>query len=149
MSHKPSTPRTGSKAKKTVVRQPEAEKVPSKKSVSQKIGFVSPKQTNTKVKMGKDGAPFKLVHSGGTHGVYANGPKGVTRLCGALGPMGQTTDPDGGNPAIRVRFRTYVDTVKFYDICQQQLNTNTGLKKQRLNTDTPNVFHFCPAGLVQ
>jgi hypothetical protein len=33
--------------------------------------------------------------------------------------------------------------------CQQQLNTNTGLKKQRLNTDTPNVFHFCPAGLVQ
>ena len=33
--------------------------------------------------------------------------------------------------------------------CQQQLNTNTDLKKQRLNTDTPNVFHFCPAGLVQ
>ena len=33
--------------------------------------------------------------------------------------------------------------------CQRQLNTNTGLKKQRLNTDTPNVFHFCPVGLVQ
>ena len=32
--------------------------------------------------------------------------------------------------------------------CQQQLNMNTGLKKQRLNTDTPNVSHFCPAGLV-
>jgi RES domain-containing protein len=36
-----------------------------------------------------------------------------------------------------------------FQLCQQQLNTNTGLKKQRLNTDTPNVFHFCPAGLVQ
>ena len=33
--------------------------------------------------------------------------------------------------------------------CQQQLNTNTGLKKQRLNTDTPNVFHFCPSGAVK
>ena len=123
MSHRPSTPRTGTKAAKSVGRQTEAEKVPSKKSVSQKSGFVSPKQTNTKVKMGKDGAPFKLVHSGGTHGVYASGLKGVTRLCGALGPMGQTTDPDGGNPAIRVRFRTYVDTVKFYDIPQEWLAT--------------------------
>ncbi|CAN5471360.1 diacylglycerol kinase family protein [soil metagenome] len=30
--------------------------------------------------------------------------------------------------------------------CQQQLNTNTVLKKQRLNTDTPNVFSFLPSG---
>ena len=38
--------------------------------------------------------------------------------------MGQTTDPDGGNPAIRVRFRTHVDTVKFYDIPQEWLATS-------------------------
>ena len=76
MSYKENTPRNGSKDAKTVVRQTGVKKVPSKKSASQKSSFVSPKPTDAKVKMGKDGAPFKLVHSGGTHGVYANGPKG-------------------------------------------------------------------------
>ena len=69
MSHKPSTPRTGSKSETPVVSQTEKKKVSSQKSVSQKSGFVLPKATKTKVKMGKDGAPFKLVHRGGTHGV--------------------------------------------------------------------------------
>ena len=34
-------------------------------------------------------------------------------------------------------------------LCQQRLNIDTVLRWQRLNTDTPNVFHPGPAGLVQ
>ncbi len=69
------------------------------------------------------GKPFTLIANGDSHGVYAAGPKGVTRLCGALQPMGQTTDPDGGKPPIRVRFRTHVHTVQSYDIPQELLAT--------------------------
>lgn len=123
MSHKPTAARSGHKEAKPLSRQKNTTKASTPKSVNQKSSFVAPKTTKAKAKATANGVPFKLVQNGGTHGVYADGPKGVTRLCGALQPLGQTTDPDGGNPAIRVRFRTHVDTVQFHDIPQEWLAT--------------------------
>jgi putative DNA primase/helicase len=123
MSHKPAKASTERKDARPPVRQTAMKKVPAKKAVSQKSGFVASKAVKPPAECVDDGTPFKLVHSGGNHGVFANGPKGITRLCGALQPMGQTTDPDGGKPAIRVQFRTHVNTVQFYDIPQEWLAT--------------------------
>ena len=39
--------------------------------------------------------------------------------------------------------------MRIIDSCQQRLNIDTVLSCQRFNTDTPNVFHLCPGGLVQ
>lgn len=123
MSHNPTSMRAESKASKPPVSKQVKTKTTTKKSVNQKSGFVAPKSAVAKVKPATDGKPFRLVANGDSHGVYAAGPKGITRLCGALQPMGQTTDPDGGKPAIRVRFRTHVSTVQHYDIPQELLAT--------------------------
>ena len=123
MSHKPISVHAESKASKYPVRKQVKTKTTTKRSVNQKSGFVAPKNAISKVKPAADGKPFRLVANGDSHGVYAAGPKGITRLCGALQPMGQTTDPDGGKPAIRVRFRTHVGTVQHYDIPQELLAT--------------------------
>ncbi len=124
MSHKPTAVRAESKAPKSPARKQVKAKVSTQKSVSHKSGFVAPKSTVANAKPAVSGAPFKLVAKGGNHGVYADGPKSSTRLCGALESMGQTTDPDGGKPAIRVRFRTHVNTIQFYDIPQEWLATS-------------------------
>ena len=114
MSHKLSTARTSQKGVKTAARLHVASKP---KSASQKSAFVAPKLAQAKASpSAAKRTPFKLVSKGVNHGVYASGPTGAIRLCGALQPVGQTIDPDGGNPAIRVRFRTHVDTVQYCDV---------------------------------
>lgn len=121
MSHKLSTARTGQKGVKTAARQDVAS---NPKSASQKSGFVAPKLAQAKASpSAAKRTPFKLVPKGVNHGVYASGPTGAVRLCGALQPVGRTIDPDGGNPAIRVRFRTHVDTVQYCDVAQAWLAT--------------------------
>lgn len=121
MSHKLSTARTSQKGVKTAARLHVASKP---KSASQKSGFVVPKLAQAKASSSAaKRTPFKLVPKGVNHGVYASGPTGDVRLCGALQPVGQTIDPDGGNPAIRVRFRTHVDTVQYCDVAQAWLAT--------------------------
>jgi putative DNA primase/helicase len=124
MSDKPATKVINNKIVKSHARQKAPFNDPGPKTASQKNGFVVRKDSITKnASSARHSEPFKLVASGAGHGVYVSGANGFTRLCGALQPMGQTTDLDGGNPAIHVRFRTHLDSVQYFDISQEWLGT--------------------------
>ena len=99
MSHKPTPPRKPKLVPKTA----------ATKNASSKSKFVAPK-TKLAKQSEEDDAPFKLVTAGPNQGMYARLGQGWSRYCGLLEPLGQTTNPDGANPAIRVCLHTHVGT---------------------------------------
>lgn len=112
MSHKPTPPRKPKLVPKTA----------ATKNASSKSKFVAPK-TKLAKQSEEDDAPFKLVTAGPNQGMYARLGQGWSRYCGLLEPLGQTTNPDGANPAIRVCLHTHVGTKQYWDIPQELLQT--------------------------
>jgi len=112
MSHKPTPSRKPKLLPKTA----------ATKDTSSKSKFVASKTKPAK-QSEEDDAPFKLVTFGPNQGMYALTKQGWSRYCGLLEPLGQTTNPDGANPAIRVCLHTRVGTKQFWDIPQELLQT--------------------------
>lgn len=76
---------------------------------------------------------FTLITSGPTQGVYVNTHGAAILVCPPLKPLGYVVDVDGGNPAMRMKMRVRLDTIKTIDVACDQFKTPKELLRTLIN----------------